>query len=97
MYFNVVLNTLTVDACNQSKCIKNAIELGQLATEYLDERKEEFQELLRAVKRDKKAREMSLKITHQELDNKEKSVGAGIRRDVDLDSDDEKKSNRYML
>lgn len=57
-------------------------ELGQLATEYLDDRKQEFKELERAVKRDMKARDSSLKVVRQEVNQLSTNMGLLIRRDV---------------
>lgn len=57
-------------------------ELGQLATEYLDDRKQEFKELERAVKRDMKAREQSLRIVRQEAGDLTNNMGLLIRHDV---------------
>lgn len=61
--------------------MKSATELGQLATEYLDDRKTEFQELLRAVKRDKNARLSSLKIAHEKDGGMRIATGAMTRPD----------------
>ncbi|KAK5642351.1 hypothetical protein RI129_008518 [Pyrocoelia pectoralis] len=68
IYFDAVLGTLKYDSFVQSKCMVRTTELGQLATEYVDDRKQEFKELERVVKRDMKAREQSLKIVRKESD-----------------------------
>ncbi|KAB0796263.1 hypothetical protein PPYR_10324 [Photinus pyralis] len=84
IYFDVVLGTLKYDSFVQSKCMIRTTELGQLATEYLDDRKQEFKELERIVKRDMKAREQSLKIVRKEVADLTTNMGTLIRRDSDI-------------
>ncbi|KAF2879348.1 hypothetical protein ILUMI_26818 [Ignelater luminosus] len=84
LYFDAVLATLRLDGFNQSKCMVRTTELGQLATEYLDDRKQEFKELERAVKRDMKAREQSLRVVRQEAADLTVNMGLLIRHDSDI-------------
>lgn len=84
IYFDAVLATLKLDSFLQSKCMMRTTELGQLATEYLDDRKQEFKELERAVKRDMKARDSSLKVVRQEVNQLSTNMGLLIRRDSDI-------------
>ncbi|XP_018331904.1 uncharacterized protein LOC108741563 [Agrilus planipennis] len=83
LYFDAVLNAIKIDACNQSKCMLGATQLGQLATEYLDDRIEEFNNLEKLVKRDMKERENNL----QELRNRVHSVSENMRFFLRRDSD----------
>ncbi|KAK4876929.1 hypothetical protein RN001_009435 [Aquatica leii] len=84
IYFDAVLGTLKYDSFVQSKCMVRTTELGQLATEYLDDRKQEFKELEKVVKRDMKAREESLKVVRKEVADLSNNMGMLIRRDSDI-------------
>lgn len=57
-------------------------ELGQMAIEYLDDRKTEYDELLRAVKRDRKSREKMLKIFGKEYELLHDKLGKLLRKEV---------------
>ncbi|KAF5280526.1 hypothetical protein FQR65_LT00277 [Abscondita terminalis] len=84
IYFDAVLGTLKYDSYVQSKCMVRTTELGQLATEYLDDRKQEFNELEKVVKRDMKAREHSLRVVRKEVADLTNNMGLLIRRDSDV-------------
>lgn len=60
----------------------NATQLGQLAMEYMDDRQHEFEELVKAVRRDKHARGSSLKASLQKRQEKRRNVGKLVRGDV---------------
>lgn len=77
-----VLEALLEDARNQGKCMFNTTQIGQLAMEYLDDRRNEFEELEAAVKKDMKAREEDLKIVREQVENVDKDIKHLIRRDV---------------
>lgn len=79
-----VLDALQQDAINQGKCMYHTTELGQLATEYLDDRKQEFAELEKAVKIDMKLRQKDLDDMHREVDSKNTEVKYLIRKDVSI-------------
>lgn len=57
-------------------------ELGQLATEYLDDRKQEFLGLERALKADLKTRLKSLEIVRHHAKHIHQNMRYLIRRDV---------------
>lgn len=59
-------------------------ELGQLATEYLDDRKDEFNQLEAAIKMDMKMREVDMEKVRGEAENLETKLKFLIRRDSDL-------------
>lgn len=61
-----------------------ATELGQLATEYLDDRKQEFQELEKSVKQDMKHRLNDLSFCGEQLEQLGNNMKHLIRRDVSL-------------
>ncbi|KAJ8951279.1 hypothetical protein NQ318_008182 [Aromia moschata] len=52
LYFDAILASIRNDGINQGKCMINATKLGQLGTEYLDDRKQEYELLEKIVKKD---------------------------------------------
>ena len=58
--------------------------MGQLATEYLDDRKSEFMTLETCVKMDLKARNVELVIARESSIGLRKKIGVLIRRDVSM-------------
>lgn len=68
----------------QGRCMFRATELGQLATEYLDDRKHEFEDLEKMVKGDLKDRLRSLAIARKHHNQLKKGLRFLIRRDVSL-------------
>ncbi|XP_013144909.1 PREDICTED: uncharacterized protein LOC106108324 [Papilio polytes] len=66
-YFTVVLEALKVDCRAQGKCLMGATEMGQLAMEYLDDRKYEFNKLEKEIKANMKERERTLKLVRREV------------------------------
>lgn len=57
-------------------------ELGQLATEYLDDRKEELKLLEQAIKSDMEDRRYSLKVVRSQVKKLAKNLRSLIRREV---------------
>ncbi|KAK9702346.1 hypothetical protein QE152_g30021 [Popillia japonica] len=88
IYFDAVLNTLRLDSKLQGKCMFRTVQLGQLATEYLDDRKNEFMQLEKAVKKDMKGREQELETIRQCVGGLNKKLRMLIRRDSDLNVSD---------
>ncbi|KAI4470336.1 coiled-coil domain-containing protein [Holotrichia oblita] len=88
IYFDAVLNTLRMDSKLQGKCMFRTVQLGQLATEYLDDRKNEFMQLEKAVKKDMKGREQELETIRQCVGGLNKKLRMLIRRDSDLNVTD---------
>lgn len=68
-------------------------QLGQLATEYLDDLKQEFQSLEHAVKADLKTRLKSLEIVRDHAKNLHLNMRFLIRRDVSKNDN----HNKYFL
>ncbi|XP_034839351.1 probable DNA double-strand break repair Rad50 ATPase isoform X1 [Maniola hyperantus] len=66
-YFTVVLEALKLDCRAQGKCLMGATEMGQLAMEYLDDRKFEFNKLEKEIKLNMKERERTLKLVRREV------------------------------
>ncbi|XP_068620296.1 outer dynein arm-docking complex subunit 3 [Battus philenor] len=66
-YFTVVLDALKLDCRAQGKCLMGATEMGQLAMEYLDDRKFEFNQLEKEIKTNMKERERTLKLVRREV------------------------------
>ncbi|CAH0547270.1 unnamed protein product [Brassicogethes aeneus] len=84
LYFDAILNTIQYDGLLQGKCMINATKLGQLATEYLDDRRQEFEKLEKTVKKDMLNRKRDLAaFTEEELEfsNHIKNL---LRRDSDI-------------
>lgn len=71
-----------MDSKLQGKCMYRTVQLGQLATEYLDDRKTEFMQLEKAVKKDMKGREQELESIRQCVGGLNKKLRMLIRRDV---------------
>ncbi|CAB3225140.1 unnamed protein product [Arctia plantaginis] len=66
-YFTVVLEALKLDCRAQGRCLMGATEMGQLAMEYLDDRKFEFSKLEKEIKANMKERERTLKLARREV------------------------------
>ncbi|KAL4717605.1 hypothetical protein ACJJTC_000754, partial [Scirpophaga incertulas] len=66
-YFTVVLEALKLDCRAQGKCLMGATEMGQLAMEYLDDRKFEFNKLEKEIKTNMRERDRTLKLIRREV------------------------------
>lgn len=77
-----MLAALKIDGYNQGKCMIVTTELGQLATEYLDDRKQEFQNLEQTVKAELKIHQKSLDIVRTQAKQLHHNMRYLIRRDV---------------
>lgn len=81
IYFDAVLAGLQTDGFNQGKCMYRVTEMGQLATEYLDDRKLEYTIIERDIAKDIRIREQSLKEVEQALNFINNDVKFLVRRD----------------
>lgn len=81
-YFTVVLEALKLDCRAQGKCLMGATEMGQLAMEYLDDRKFEFNKLEKEIKANMKERERTLKLVRREVAYLTNSFPKLIRKEV---------------
>ncbi|XP_017780163.1 PREDICTED: myosin-11-like [Nicrophorus vespilloides] len=84
IYYDAVLNSLQEDGRAQGKCIYQTTILGQLATEYLDDRRTEFQTLQETVKKDLHHRNKKLHDVREQVEDTTKSLRGLVRRDSDL-------------
>ncbi|XP_044758332.1 uncharacterized protein LOC123316355 [Coccinella septempunctata] len=84
LYFDAILATMKGDAEAQGACMINATKLGQLATEYLDDRRNEYKTLEKAVKRDMMARKQDLTMMQDKISNFATNIKQLLRRDSDL-------------
>ncbi|KAK9885949.1 hypothetical protein WA026_013824 [Henosepilachna vigintioctopunctata] len=84
LYFDAILATMKGDAEAQGACMINATKLGQLATEYLDDRRNEYKTLEKAVKRDMMARKHDLMLMQKKITNFATNIKQLLRRDSDL-------------
>lgn len=82
LYFDAILATMKGDAEAQGACMINATKLGQLATEYLDDRRNEYKTLEKAVKRDMMARKQDLMMMQEKMSNFATNIKQLLRRDV---------------
>lgn len=71
-----------MDALEQGKCLIRTTELGQLAMEYLDDRRDEYIVLESTVKHDMKLRLQSLIIVQEQVQQMHGAMHLLIRRDV---------------
>lgn len=84
LYFDAILATMKGDAEAQGACMINATKLGQLATEYLDDRRNEYKTLEKAVKKDMMARKQDLMMMQEKISNFAINIKQLLRRDSDL-------------
>ncbi|CAG4942236.1 uncharacterized protein LOC123705074 [Colias croceus] len=87
-YFTVVLEALKLDCRAQGKCLMGATEMGQLAMEYLDDRKFEFSKLEKEIKTNMKERERTLKLVRREVAYLTDSFPNLIRKEEATNLDD---------
>ncbi|CAH2217746.1 jg22975, partial [Pararge aegeria aegeria] len=87
-YFTVVLEALKLDCRAQGKCLMGATEMGQLAMEYLDDRKFEFNKLEKEIKANMKERERTLKLVRREVAFLTDSFPSLIRKEEATNLDD---------
>lgn len=72
------------DGLAQGSCLIRTTELGQLAMEYLDDRREEYKVLEVSVKKDMKIRLDSLAVVQEQVQQMHKDMHLLIRRDVSV-------------
>ncbi|CAH0577996.1 unnamed protein product [Chrysodeixis includens] len=87
-YFTVVLEALKLDCRAQGKCLMGATEMGQLAMEYLDDRKFEYSKLEKEIKANMKERERTLKLARREVAYLTDSFPSLIRKEEATNLDD---------
>ncbi|XP_022123979.1 uncharacterized protein LOC110999291 [Pieris rapae] len=87
-YFTVVLEALKLDCRAQGKCLMGATEMGQLAMEYLDDRKFEFSKLEKEIKVNMKERQRTLKLVRREVAYLTDSFPNLIRKEEATNLDD---------
>ncbi|ERL88196.1 uncharacterized protein LOC109544771 [Dendroctonus ponderosae] len=84
LYFDAILEAIRNDGLSQGKCMINATKLGQLATEYLDDRRQEFQHLEKIIKHDLTSRKHDLESVSQRVQSFGANVKDLLRRDSDI-------------
>ncbi|XP_072391396.1 uncharacterized protein [Diabrotica undecimpunctata] len=84
IYFDAILLSIKEDGLSQGKCMINATKLGQLGTEYLDDRRQEFQFLEKIVKNDMMSRKQDLALVQQNVENFTQNLKNLIRHDSDI-------------
>lgn len=77
-----MLETLKEDAMAQGSCLIQSTTLGQLAVEYVDDRRTEFETLQTCVKEDMKIRVKNLAEVKTQIEETIKNMRGLIRRDV---------------
>ncbi|KAJ8973130.1 hypothetical protein NQ317_001561 [Molorchus minor] len=84
LYFDAILASIRNDGINQGKCMINATRLGQLGTEYLDDRRQEYECLERIVKKDMASRREDLKFARKNVENFASNIRYLLRKDSDI-------------
>ncbi|KAF2879347.1 hypothetical protein ILUMI_26817 [Ignelater luminosus] len=84
IYFDTVLNQLQLDSHSQSQFLYRVTEIGQLATEYTDDRKQELIELEAVVKRDMKSRISQIQVMEEQVQAIRLTLKQLIRRESDI-------------
>ncbi|GLV45882.1 Syntaxin 7 [Carabus blaptoides fortunei] len=92
VYFDSVLAALQLDGYNQGKCILKITEMGQLAKEYLDDKKDEYVQLDLVVKQIRRERERAFKKIEDKLDYLHCNAKFLIRKDSFLELREPRKS-----
>lgn len=82
IYFDAILVSVREDQISQGKCLLNATKMGQLGTEYLDDRRQEYQALEVVVKEDIVNRKKDLADVQKNVQNLANSLKLLLRRDV---------------
>lgn len=84
LYFDAILVSIQNDGLSQGKCMINATKLGQLGTEYLDDRRQEFHLLEKVVKRDMISRKKDLTQVQHNVEHFAQNLRHLLRRDSDI-------------
>ncbi|GJQ68187.1 hypothetical protein Trydic_g16830 [Trypoxylus dichotomus] len=84
IYFDAALNALQIDAGLQGKCMHRTVELGQLATEYLDDRKKEFKILEKVVQEGMAERIDEVKKISRKVNKAYEYLKLFMRKDSDI-------------
>lgn len=82
MYFDGVLLTIQNDYWYQCRCVLNAAKQGQLATEYKNDREQEYATLEKAIKQDLKTQKADLAAVKEQADSLHSNLKHLLRRDV---------------
>ncbi|KAJ3662855.1 hypothetical protein Zmor_007177 [Zophobas morio] len=80
LYFDAILATVTNDGYHQSKCFLGATKLGQLATEYLDDRRQEYDTLEKIILKDMGSRKTDIKVLHEQVNSTSDSIKLLLRK-----------------
>ncbi|XP_057668165.1 uncharacterized protein LOC130901089 [Diorhabda carinulata] len=84
IYFDALLDTLKYDGLKQGNCMLSATKLGQQATEYLEDRKEEYKFLERIVRTEMLKRKNDLALVQQNVQNFTENLKNLMRTDSDI-------------
>nr|XP_008190919.2 PREDICTED: uncharacterized protein LOC662435 [Tribolium castaneum] len=84
LYFDAIIATVKYDGFSQSKCFLGATKLGQLATEYLDDRRQEYDTLEKIIIKDMTTRKTDIRVLQEHIDRATASIKLLLRKDSDL-------------
>ncbi|KAH0815772.1 hypothetical protein GEV33_007019 [Tenebrio molitor] len=84
LYFDGILFTIQNDYWYQCRCVLNAAKQGQLATEYKNDREQEFEALEKAILQDMKTQKADLEEVREKAENLHSNLKHLLRRDSDL-------------
>jgi hypothetical protein len=80
----VIIATVRNDGFSQSRCFLGATKLGQLATEYLDDRRQEYYTLEKIIIKDLTTRKTDIRVLQEQVENAAASIKQLLRKDVML-------------
>ncbi|XP_023012491.1 uncharacterized protein [Leptinotarsa decemlineata] len=84
LYFDAILVSIRNDGLSQGKCMIKATRMGQLGTEYLDDRRQEYQFLETIVKKDMVRRKKDLTVVSENVKSFSQNLKNLLRRDSDI-------------
>lgn len=88
MYFDAIIATVQHDGYHQSKCFLAATMLGQIATENLDDRRQEYDRLEKIIIKDMATRKTDIRVLEQHVENAHAGIKQLIRKDVIVNNRD---------
>ncbi|XP_044270461.1 hyaluronan-mediated motility receptor-like [Tribolium madens] len=84
LYFDAIIATVRNDGFSQSKCFLGATKLGQLATEYLDDRRQEYDTLEKIIIKDMTTRKTDIRVLQEHVEHATASIKMLLRKDSDI-------------
>ncbi|RZC39722.1 RNA polymerase II subunit B1 CTD phosphatase Rpap2, partial [Asbolus verrucosus] len=86
LYYDSIITTIENDGFSQSKCFLGAIRLGQLAMEYLDDRRQEYNTLKKIIMEDMTTRKLDIKMLQEQLKSAATTIKHLLRKESDINT-----------